>query len=121
VWRRAGDGRGHGKAPLRCSFCAKSQGEVRKLIAGPKVYICDECIQLCVDIMAEEWEEEVRRTAEESRDNTNPQAMGAAVCALCDVPTSMGLLVEIPARGFLCFACLDAIRAATESESSNGQ
>ena len=35
---------------LHCSFCAKSQHEVRKLIAGPSVYICDECVELCVDI-----------------------------------------------------------------------
>ncbi len=45
-------------ASLRCSFCGKSRDEVRKLIAGPTVYICDECIDLCNDIIAEEWEEE---------------------------------------------------------------
>src|SRR3989338_4000246 len=39
---------------LSCSFCGKSQKEVRKLIAGPTVYICDECIALCNDIIAEE-------------------------------------------------------------------
>ena len=39
---------------LSCSFCGKSQREVRKLIAGPTVYICDECIELCNDIIAEE-------------------------------------------------------------------
>jgi ATP-dependent Clp protease ATP-binding subunit ClpX len=39
---------------LSCSFCGKSQREVRKLIAGPTVYICDECIKLCNDIIAEE-------------------------------------------------------------------
>jgi ATP-dependent Clp protease ATP-binding subunit ClpX len=39
---------------LRCSFCGKSQDEVKKLIAGPTVYICDECIELCNDIMLEE-------------------------------------------------------------------
>ena len=46
---------------LRCSFCGKSQNDVRKLIAGHTVYICDECIQLCNDIIAEEWEEEKSR------------------------------------------------------------
>ena len=44
----------HGSANLVCSFCGKSQDEVRKLIAGPTVYICDECIDLCNDIIAEE-------------------------------------------------------------------
>jgi ATP-dependent Clp protease ATP-binding subunit ClpX len=43
---------------LHCSFCGKSQDEVRKLIAGPTVYICDECIELCNEIIAEETEEE---------------------------------------------------------------
>lgn len=43
---------------LHCSFCGKSQKEVKKLIAGPNVYICDECIQLCNDIIAEEVEKE---------------------------------------------------------------
>ncbi len=41
---------------LSCSFCGKGQGEVRKLIAGPNVYICDECIDLCNDIIAEDYE-----------------------------------------------------------------
>src|SRR3954463_3660128 len=44
----------HGK--LSCSFCGKNQKEVKKLIAGPTVYICDECIGLCNDIIAEEVE-----------------------------------------------------------------
>jgi len=57
------DKRGYGKGSTYvCSFCGKSQDEVRKLIAGPTVYICDECIELCNEIIAEEVEqEEVRR------------------------------------------------------------
>jgi ATP-dependent Clp protease ATP-binding subunit ClpX len=43
---------------LCCSFCGKSQKEVRKLIAGPSVYICDECVELCNDIVTEEYERE---------------------------------------------------------------
>jgi len=39
---------------LRCSFCNKSQRDVKKLIAGPTVYICDECVDICLDIIAEE-------------------------------------------------------------------
>jgi ATP-dependent Clp protease ATP-binding subunit ClpX len=46
--------RDDGKGNLHCSFCGKSQREVKKLIAGPSVYICDECIALCNDIIAEE-------------------------------------------------------------------
>ena len=43
--------------PFRCSFCGKSQDQVRKLVAGPKgVYICDECIGVCNEIMEDEFE-----------------------------------------------------------------
>ncbi len=51
--------KGSGKnTHLFCSFCGKSQEEVKKLVAGPSVYICDECIELCNDIIAEEQERE---------------------------------------------------------------
>jgi ATP-dependent Clp protease ATP-binding subunit ClpX len=52
--RKYGDGFGN----LCCSFCGKNQREVKKLIAGPTVYICDECIELCNDIIAEEGQKE---------------------------------------------------------------
>ena len=42
------------KNTLYCSFCGKSQHEVKKLIAGPTVFICDECVELCMDIIKEE-------------------------------------------------------------------
>ena len=41
------------KNTLYCSFCGKSQHEVRKLIAGPTVFVCDECVELCMDIISE--------------------------------------------------------------------
>jgi ATP-dependent Clp protease ATP-binding subunit ClpX len=43
-----------GEKVLYCSFCGKSQHEVKKLIAGPSVFICDECIELCNDIIRDE-------------------------------------------------------------------
>ncbi|MEC9220190.1 MAG: ATP-dependent Clp protease ATP-binding subunit ClpX [SAR324 cluster bacterium] len=46
------------EALLRCSFCGKTQEEVKKIIAGPTVYICDECIDLCNEIMEEEYQNE---------------------------------------------------------------
>ena len=45
---------GDSRNTLYCSFCGKSQHEVRKLIAGPTVFICDECVELCMDIIREE-------------------------------------------------------------------
>ena len=43
---------------LYCSFCGKSQHEVRKLIAGPSVYVCDECVELCNDIIKDELQDD---------------------------------------------------------------
>ena len=48
------NGSGESKNTLYCSFCGKSQHEVKKLIAGPTVFICDECVELCMDIIREE-------------------------------------------------------------------
>ncbi|KAJ49215.1 ATP-dependent Clp protease ATP-binding subunit ClpX [Clostridium tetanomorphum] len=47
------------KKQLKCSFCGKTQDQVRRLIAGPGVYICDECIELCSEIISDEFEEDV--------------------------------------------------------------
>jgi len=54
--KKGGDNKSDGKL-LYCSFCGKSQHEVRKLIAGPSVFICDECVDLCNDIITEELQE----------------------------------------------------------------
>jgi len=51
------DGNGGDGKLLHCNFCGKSQHEVRKLIAGPSVYVCDECVELCNDIIREELQE----------------------------------------------------------------
>ncbi len=53
---------GDSKSTLYCSFCGKSQHEVRKLIAGPTVFICDECVELCNDIIREETKSALVRT-----------------------------------------------------------
>ncbi|MEM1377311.1 MAG: ATP-dependent Clp protease ATP-binding subunit ClpX [Pseudomonadota bacterium] len=59
-----GTGSGDGKNTLYCSFCGKSQHEVRKLIAGPTVFICDECVELCMDIIREESKSSVAKASE---------------------------------------------------------
>ncbi|WP_035589077.1 ATP-dependent Clp protease ATP-binding subunit ClpX [Hippea jasoniae] len=59
------------QGPLRCSFCGRTQDEVRKLIAGPGVYICDECVALCEDILAED--EELSKTKDDKFNILTPQ------------------------------------------------
>ena len=66
---------GDGGDLLKCSFCGKSQKQVKKLIAGPGVYICDECIDLCNEIIEEELAEtrsEERRVGKECRSRWSP-------------------------------------------------
>ena len=55
---------GDSKNTLYCSFCGKSQHEVRKLIAGPTVFICDECVELCMDIIREENKSSMVKSSE---------------------------------------------------------
>lgn len=59
------------EARLRCSFCGKSQDQVKKLIAGPDVYICDECVELCNEILDEEFFE----GGEDEKKESEPQEM----------------------------------------------
>jgi|TARA_Y100000588_G_scaffold159469_1_gene173404 ATP-dependent Clp protease ATP-binding subunit ClpX len=63
------DGDNKGDKLLYCSFCGKSQHEVRKLIAGPSVFVCDECVELCNEIIREEIQD---GEAEESQESTYP-------------------------------------------------
>ena len=63
---------------LYCSFCGKSQHEVRKLIAGPSVFICDECVELCDDIIREEVLDEFAKTGDKS-EFAKPQEIHAGL------------------------------------------
>ena len=73
---------------LLCSFCGKSQRQVKKLIAGPGVYICDECIDLCNDIIAEECDQEERLASRSrSRPPVVPSWVGAGALVLVLVVT----------------------------------
>jgi ClpX C4-type zinc finger len=108
---------------LRCSFCGKKQDEVRKLIAGPKVYICNECIVLCGDILSEEWTEDKPSAGlESSGSNAWPgrsPATPSACCTLCGFRSPPEHLTVVPDRGLICDACVDAIRAALDRESQD--
>ena len=66
-----------GQAGLVCSFCLASQDEVRKLIAGPGVYICDQCIVLCVEIILDEVDEDEEGVAEGEEATPKPKEIRA--------------------------------------------
>ena len=98
---------------LLCSFCGKSQREVRKLIAGPTVYICDECVRLCNDIIRGEIEQgaglppstsrsspdrlaniasALRTAAHEMRDLVAERQAGAAAASIREIADRVGAL-----------------------------
>ena len=96
---------------LHCSFCNKSQRDVRKLIAGPNVYICDECVDICLDIVSESQKDE---TVE-----TEPSAWPRSTisfCALCRLPVTVVEAVVVENRGLICPGCLGEIEAAIARE-----
>lgn len=101
------------RVALRCSFCMKSQEDVRQLIAGPSVYICDECVEICNDIIAADTEAAERKTVEVPEAvPAVPRCASAVRCSLCRMPMPVedGLLVEN--RGVLCPGCVDEIQAS---------
>ena len=89
---RDGKGDDNGKL-LYCSFCGKSQHEVRKLIAGPSVFICDECVDLCNDIIREEVQEE---SAETSRPWWDGARRGRGCARRHRTPPSIGSRTRRP-------------------------
>jgi ribosomal protein L37AE/L43A len=97
---------------VHCSFCGKSQDEVRKMIAGPTVYICDECIDLCNDIIAEErdQEESLEDTSRDAREQAEPWWTAPFVCPLCRLPKTPEDVLFVAAQRWICRACADLVR-----------
>lgn len=95
---------------LHCSFCGKSQDDVRKLIAGPKVFICDECVDRCNGILESE---------PDAVPDTSTQPQPIAACALCKLPKDAAELRLVAGRDALCVECIDAVRAATDAADLN--
>ena len=121
---------------LRCSFCNKDQNDVRKLIAGPTVFICDECVQICVDIIqndapaapgrgetADAAEARARAAAERmNRDHAAQPGVDPEVpswhvrCPLCEMVVPTDDAIPIAGRGILCRPCVRAIRETAPIE-----
>jgi ATP-dependent protease Clp ATPase subunit len=95
------------EGPLRCSFCGKDPHAIRKLIAGPRVFICDECVSVCAEIVADD-----RRVEGGSGPDDATPLSTLVYCSLCQLPTNLDIVLEIPDRGLLCAACVSAVEAA---------
>ena len=81
--------KGESEKLLHCSFCGKSQHEVKKLIVGPNVYICDECIDLCNEIVRDEIQAEIDNMSPMGRMVT-PEEVAETAAWLC-LPSSASI------------------------------
>ena len=98
---------------LRCSFCDKSETQARKLIAGPSVFICDECIQVCWDIIANDNRSQANDDVEPPLPLPKDAPAGPAVrCALCGMLVPHGDVIPVRERGVLCLGCAGEVEAA---------
>jgi hypothetical protein len=109
---------------LHCSFCKKDREQVRKLIGGPGVHICDECVAVCVDII-EDADRPAVSDLESHRDpSRSPRWSGggnAVTCAFCRMPFLMEEALLIEGKGVLCRPCVSQIQAlSTEGAFSEG-
>ena len=95
-----------------CSFCGKSQREVRKLVAGPSVHICDECIELCRNMLAEELDA--------GETIGTKLATGASrekgLCGICMEERDSDELIFLPHAAYMCAACLEGIHAVRDRQ-----
>jgi ClpX C4-type zinc finger protein len=103
-----------GDKKLHCSFCDKSQDHVRKLVTGPKACICDECVEVCVDIISDD------RTADPASVEAGQERPGAPLltvrCSLCRTSAVVEELVAVIGRGAVCRPCVSAVQAVAEDE-----
>jgi hypothetical protein len=97
-----------------CSFCSKGQREVAKIIAGPSVFICDECVDLSAGILAKEFAADGGRRAPAVRSG----GFTGLSCGLCRSHVSLGDFVKVPDRGLLCLGCLEAVQALRHRDES---
>jgi uncharacterized damage-inducible protein DinB len=116
------------KPELRCSFCNRNEEDVRSLIAGPTVYICDECVGICVDIIADDR----RRSETAAEPGQRSVASGLtrpdggtwpssdAWCAFCGQAADLQAAFMIENRTLLCDPCVKSIASAA-SEAAKGE
>ena len=105
-----------GSEYLRCSFCNKSQNEVRKLIAGPNAFICDECVDVCRDIIADDpaMGSGLQASLVEPPLPLRKSAFSGppVQCALCRRLVPCSDVIAVPHRGVMCLGCVGEVEAA---------
>src|SRR5262249_17728628 len=97
---------------LRCSFCNKSQRDVMKLIAGPSVHICDECVDICVNIIAEDFKEQ---RAKRLAGGPLLEVGAPGDCTFCGIRMAP---LELPKGTVICIRCLGAMHGKAIRQSA---
>jgi hypothetical protein len=110
---------------FQCSFCKKPRDQVRKIIAGESANICDECVEVCNDIIADDS----RFVDATGTPVIDPAPEGVAVvpainglavrCSLCHMPVPIEHVLPIEHRGALCPGCVGEIEAAIADRADN--
>jgi len=96
---------------LECSFCGKSEHQVQRLIAGPGVYVCHECLEICNEMLRDDaLMEQINAPPHGLTHQTMPHGIH---CPLCGQVVSD--FTFIPHRGPLCALCLEAVKAVIEA------
>jgi len=96
-----------------CSFCGKSENEVRKLVAGPSVHICDECIELCKNILVEELDTGGVRKSKSAKATSREKRL----CGICMEERESDELIFLPHAAYMCAGCLEDIQAVRDKQS----
>ena len=116
-------------ADLRCSFCNKLQSEVEKLIAGRDVFICDECVEVCNDIIADDNRFTPPKARMKASGDAKPSVpfptmliSGAASrCVLCGMLVPKSDVIPVRERGVLCPGCVGEVEAAIAERRQSDQ
>lgn len=105
--------------PVRCSFCDKDAHQVRELIAGPKVFICDECVEVAADMLRMRAEPSAELLGSVQRDGAPAWGGGGSTvtCALCAMPSLAADALLIPAKGALCRDCVNEVDARSADDA----
>ncbi len=98
-----------------CSFCGKDAHQVRKLVAGPNVRICDECIGVCVDIVSDHTPT-VDALSAEMPDAPWGARSPAVRCALCRMPCLGEDVLLVEGRGVICRPCVADVEALSAED-----
>jgi hypothetical protein len=127
--------------PPYCSFCNKRLAEVRKLVAGPTAYICDECVGVCVDIIVDDvrvsasgeygtqsLELQARLKAHQMNAHRAPEIVASerlpdwhVRCALCQLVVATDDAIQVDDRGVLCDPCVSAVQAVGAKATDGSQ